>query len=328
MKLATVGTSFITDRFIQAAQKEGSFEVDTVFSRTAQKAQVLADKFNIPHIQSDWQALLSDPQIDVVYLATPNDTHFSLAKDLLLAKKHVIVEKPFVSDIAEFKEIMSLSKSVERYVFDAIIPVHLPNFKTLKQAVKLIGRISLCQFSMVQRSSRYAALLANEDPAIFSLEHSGGALMDLGVYPITLCVGTFGSPQSVTYQCNKYSNGIDLSGVITLRYDGFIAEASIAKDSTGLNFMSIGGDKAHIQAEKSPSMLSQILLVESNKSTELGSMQDELTMVYEIKDFYQVIMNQDNHKYEEWMAITEKTILVLDECRKHANIVFKADGVK
>lgn len=328
MKLATVGTSFVTDHFIQAAQKEGSFEVDTVFSRTAQKAQVLADKYNIPHTQSDWQALLADPQIDVVYIATPNDTHFSLAKDLLLAKKHVIVEKPFVSNIAEFKEILRIAQSVDRYVFDAIIPVHLPNFKTLKQAVKLIGRISLCNFSMVQRSSRYASLLASEEPAIFSLEHSGGALMDLGVYPISMCVGTFGSPKSVTYQCNKYTNGIDLSGVITMTYEGFIAVASIAKDSTGINFMSIGGDKAHIQAEKSPSSLSQILLVESSKSTELGFPQDELTMVYEIKDFYEVIMDHDDQKYEEWMAITEKAILVLDECRKHANLVFKADGVK
>lgn len=328
MKLATVGTSFVTDHFIKAAQKEGSFEVDTVFSRTVEKAKFLADKYNIPHTQSDWKALLADPQIDVVYLATPNDTHFSLAKDLLMAKKHVIVEKPFVSNITEFKTLLSIAKSNDCYVFDAIIPVHLPNFKTLKQAVQLIGRISLCNFAMVQRSSRYASLLANEEPAIFSLEHSGGALMDLGIYPITICIGAFGSPLSVTYTCNKYTNGIDLSGVITMTYDGFIAVASIAKDSTGLNFMSIGGDRAHLQAEKSPSQLAQIKLVEPDKSTELGFPQDELSMVYEIKDFYNVIMDQDDHRYEEWMAITEKAILVLDACRKHANLVFKADGVK
>ncbi len=326
MKLATVGTSFITDNFIQAALEEGSFELTTVFSRTPEKAQALADKYHIPKTQSDWEALLKDPQIDVVYIATPNDTHFALAKSVLQAKKHVILEKPFVSNSKELKAILKVAQDNDRFVFDAIIPMHLPNFAILKQAIHQVGRLRLCNLSMVQRSSRYNALCANQEPAIFSLAHSGGTLMDLGVYPISIMIGLFGSPMKVTYLCNKYSNGIDVSGVLTFKYPDFIAVATIAKDSAGLNFITLNGDEAYIQSDKAPSMVHSVTLVDKNKSTELGLQQDALLMKYEIKDFYDVILKHDLESYQTWMALTLKVFEVLDDCRRQSLLIFPADA--
>jgi len=325
MKLATVGTSFITEHFIQAACEEGSFKLTTVFSRTPEKAQVLADKYHIPCIQSSWDALLNDPEIDVVYIATPNDTHFALSKAVLEAKKHVILEKPFVSNKREIKALLKIAQANDRFVFDAIIPMHLPNFEILKKAVDQVGRLRICNLSMVQRSSRYDALLAQQEPAIFSLAHSGGTLMDLGVYPISILVGLFGSPKSSTYLCNKYSNGIDVSGILTFQYPDFIAVATIAKDSTGLNFITLSGDEGHIFVDKAPSMISNVTLVKKDKTTQLGQTQDALLMKYEIKDFYELIMKNDWETYRQWMDLTEQVMEVLDDCRHQSLLIFPAD---
>ena len=152
--------------------------------------------------------------------------------------------------------------------------------------------------------------------------------MDLGVYPITILVGLFGIPNHCSYLCNKFANGIDVSGVITLKYPDFIAVATVAKDTTGLNFMTFNGDKAYLKADKAPSSVSQVLLVEKDKSTELGSIQQPLTMSYEIKDFYEVIVNHDDQRYLQWMNVTEMAFKVLDDCRRQASLVFTADGVK
>lgn len=326
MRLATVGTSFITDHFIQSVLKEGSFTLTTIFSRSQDKAKALADKYGIPHTQSDWKALLADPAIEVLYLATPNDTHYHLAKEALIAGKHVILEKPFVSHSQELESLLAIAKASDRFVFDAIIPLHLPNFKILKESLALLGPMRMANLSMVQRSSRYAALEAGEEPDIFSLAHSGGALMDLGVYPITLMIGLFGSPKNVQYVCQKYINGIDVSGVLTFTYPEFVAAAVVAKDSTGLNFMTFSGDKGHLLIEKAPSLINSITFVEKDKSTPLGLPQDPQSMVYEIKDFHEVIVDHDEVRYQQWMDVTRQVFDVMDKCRKSANLVFAADG--
>lgn len=326
MKLATVGTSFVTEWFIQAAQKEGSFEVTTVYSRTLDKAREFADKLKVPLIQSDWKALLSDTDIDVLYIATPNNTHYALAKEALEANKHVILEKPHVSNTRELQDLLKTAAAHDRYVFDAIIPIHLPNLKVIKDNLHKVGDLKMAHISMVQRSSRYPALLANQEPAIFSLNNSGGSLMDLGVYPISVFIGLFGAPTAVSYQCGKYTNGIDLHGVLTLTYPTFMAVSVLAKDSAGVNFSTFSGDTAWIHADKAPSQLTQVTLFEKDKTTLLSGEQDTQTMVYEIKDFYEVIVNHDDQRYNEYTTVTRQVFEVMDECRRQVGLVFPADG--
>ncbi len=326
MKLATVGTSFVTEWFIKAAQKEGSFEVTTVYSRSAEKGRAFADKMGVKGTQSDWKALLDDPNIDVLYIATPNDTHYDLATQALNAKKHVILEKPQVSNSKELTALLKTAKANDRYVFDAIIPIHLPNLKVIKDNLHHVGQLKLAHITFGKCSSRYAALLAGEEPAIFSLKNSGGALMDLGIYPISVFIGLFGAPKKVFYQCTKYTNGIDLNGVITLTYPDFLAVGVIAKDSDGLAFSTFSGDRAWINASEAPSQLTQVHLIEKDKSTLISGFQDPQTMVYEIKDFHHVIANHDDARYNDYTKVTKTVFEVMDECRRQTELVFPADG--
>ncbi len=325
MKLATVGTSTITEHFIQSLKQEGSFTLDTIYSRDPHKAQVLAEKYGVPNTCSDWMTLLANPAIDVLYIATPNATHYGLARDAVLAKKHVILEKPYVSNLKEFESLHALATKNHVYVFDAIIPMHLPNYAILKSVLPRIGALRIINLAMVQRSSRLNSLYAGEEPAIFSLKQSGGALMDLGVYPISVLVGLFGAPQSVKYTCSTYTNGIDLNGAITLTYPTFIANATIAKDSTGLNFTVFGGDSGYLHLDKAPSQLMSVTLNQGGVLTELGEHQEGLSMVYEIKDFFGVLHGDRPERYTEWMALTRTVMAVMDECRHQVGLTFPAD---
>jgi predicted dehydrogenase len=325
MKLATVGTSSITEHFIQALKLEGSFILDTIYSRDPQKADTLAKKYGVPNTCSDWMSLLHNPALDALYIATPNGTHYALARDAVLAKKHVILEKPYVSNVREFDALQALAKAQGVHVFDAIIPMHLPNYAILSEVLPRIGELRLVNLAMVQRSSRLNALYAGDEPAIFSPKLSGGALMDLGVYPISVLVGLFGAPTAVKYTCSSYTNGIDLNGAITLSYPTFIANATIAKDSTGLNFTVFGGDQGYIQLDKAPSQLMSVTLNQGGVLTELGVHQENASMVYEIADFAQVLRGENAERAAKWMAITRTVMEVMDNCRQQVGLVFPAD---
>jgi scyllo-inositol 2-dehydrogenase (NADP+) len=324
MKIATVGTSVITHHFIDALKHEPFFELSHVYSRSEEKGNELAHQYDVKVI-TDWNELLSNPEIEVIYLATPNDVHFAQCIDVLKAKKHVICEKPFVSNSREFREIMKVVHETKYFCFDAMTVMHLPNLKVIKEALVNIEPIKLMTSAMVQYSSRYDLLLQGTVPNIFDLDHSGGALMDLGVYPLGLSIALFGKPDSLHYECNKYVNGVDLSGVITLKYPDKVIANIIAKDSRGQNFTYISGEKGAIVVPEQASRLVSVQLVTPKETLELGVEQARNAMVHEIQAFAQIIKNNDWKVYQSHMDNTELLMSCLDELRNQANIVFKAD---
>lgn len=94
MRLATVGTSVISHHFLDALKHESFFELAYVYSRSEEKGLEFAKQYDVPVI-SDWNTLLNKEDIDVLYVASPNDVHFAQCMDALRANKHVICEKPF-----------------------------------------------------------------------------------------------------------------------------------------------------------------------------------------------------------------------------------------
>lgn len=324
MKLATVGTSFITDLFIQALSEEPSFTLEAIYSRTEDKAKLFADKHSVQRIITDWNQLLTS-DIEVVYVASPNDLHFSQSLELLRAGKHVITEKPFVSNEKEFKELMKVVDETKTFCFDAIMPMHLPNMRVIEDTLPSLGRIHVISSTMVQYSSRYQILLDGQIPNIFDPKHSGGALMDLGVYPVTLAVRLLGKPQSIHYVASQHTNGIDLYGVLTLKYPDTIVSCTIGKNSEAANVTLISGEKGCLSIPSQPSQLRDVNWIQGKTQTSIGVAQHPNGMVYEIKAFAHAIQTNDWTAYHSWMAVTQTVLSVLDEARRQIHLSFPAD---
>jgi len=326
MNIATVGTSVITQHFIDALKHEPFFKLTHIYSRSEEKGLEFASQYGVGVI-SDWSVLLNHPEIDVIYLASPNDVHFSQCIDVLRAHKHVICEKPFVSNLSEFNQVMEVVNETKHFCFDAMTVMHLPNLKVLKEALVKIEPIKLMNSAMVQYSSRYDVLLQGTLPNIFDLDHSGGALMDLGVYPMGLSIALFGKPESLHYECNRYVNGIDLSGVLTLKYPDKVVVCVIGKDSRGQNFTYISGEKGALVVPEQASRLVSVQLVTPYETVELGVEQAKNAMVHEIQAFADILKNNDWETFESHVKNTKILMTCLDEARKQANIVFKADKI-
>ena len=141
MKIATIGTSFITEWFLSAAAKIDNAEPIAVYSRNEQKGKDLASQYGIQKVYTDLDAMLKDDEIKCVYVASPNSLHYQHASAALKAGKHVICEKPFTSTTKELKELSELAKSKHLFLFEAIVTIHMPNYISLKEKLPELGDI-------------------------------------------------------------------------------------------------------------------------------------------------------------------------------------------
>lgn len=323
MKIGIIGTGMITKAFIDGAMKN-DLEISAICSRTMEKAKAFATECEIEKAYDDYEKMLADPELDFIYVATPNGLHFKYCKQALEANKHVFCEKPFCSNAKEVEALIKIAKERNLFLFEAIINIHLPNFKILKDKINEIGRIRMVQTNFSQYSSKYNALLAGETPNVFNLEYAGGALLDLNIYNIHLAVSLFGEPCEVDYIANRHANGVDVSGVLILKYEDFIFSSVGAKDCTGNRFVSIQGEQGYLFSPSSPSSLIRIDLVK--KETESYNEQSERNgMYYELLDFKDIYERQDFNACFDLLEESLKVMKIADQARKKANIVFPAD---
>lgn len=241
LRLGTIGTSWITEQFIEAAVGSGRYRLEAVYSRTEDRAEMFKEKYSAEKTYTDWTAFLEDPEIDVIYIASPNSLHFTQAKQVLEHKKHAIVEKPMVTLFSEWDELISLARKQNRMVVEAIRHVYEPNFIKATELVANLSQVYGASLTYSKYSSRYDNVLNGEEPAIFSPKFAGGATNDLGIYVVYTAVQWFGKPKEVQAFTQKIRTGVDGSGTAILRYDDFDVTLHFSKISTSAHNVEVYG---------------------------------------------------------------------------------------
>lgn len=329
MKIGTIGTGFIVSNFINASRSNENCEVVACYSRKAETGEAFAAKNGIGKVYTDLNEMLNNPEIDTIYVASPNSVHFEQSKRALMAGKNVICEKPFTSTSSELKELIALAKEKHLYLFEAIIPIHLPNYKWLKTQLDRVGELKIVQCNFSQYSSKYDAFKAGKNPNVFNTQFSGGALMDINMYNIHFVMGLFGKPEEVHYFANK-EEGIDTSGVVILKYPNFIATCVGCKDSKSKNMAQIQGNKGYFLVDQEPSRVVEIVSnFGSNFSglaTTYSVQENSNGMHYELKDFLEIVENNDYDACLKLLDYSLDVLEVIEACRKDAGVVFAADN--
>jgi predicted dehydrogenase len=322
----TVGTSWITHSFIQAAQLSKQWNLAAVYSRTEDTGRELADIYGAQHFYTNMDEMAASPDIDAVYIASPNSLHFEQALTFLKNKKHVICEKPIFSNSKELEAAFQTAEDNGVYLFEAIRNIHTPNFKILKEKLHLAGTLRSTILPYIQYSSRYDKFLEGEEPNIFSAKYSGGALVDLGVYPLYLAVGLFGEPEKVTYHPILLRSGVDGSGTLVLEYNDFLCTILCSKVSHSTIACEIHGESGTFVLEDA-APISQIKFFDSHtKEGQVFSVrQEEQDMVYECINIADIIASKKDNEYEALKNWSKIVLRVTEEARRQNNIVFDAE---
>ena len=322
MNIAIIGTGKIIPTAVEAIQQVKSYTIKAIFGRphSLVKAQELAKKYQIERVYSDYDELLSQKDIDIVYVGIVNSAHYEYSRKALLAGKNVIVEKPFCSSLSEAKDLARIALEKQLYLFEAVTLLHMPNIHSIRQALPLLGKIRMVNCNYSQFSSRYDRYLNNDITPVFDVKLSGGTLMDINLYNIDFVLGLFGRPQEVNYKANLGHNGIDTSGVLTMNYPDFIAICVGAKDSASQGFCIIQGEKGWLRVVGGPNEFKGYELHIGGKTEEHSHNLYENRMVHEFMEFAEFIEQKQYEQMGKYLNLSLLEMEVMDKARKDVGI--------
>lgn len=321
LRIGTIGTGKIVRSMLENMAKVSGITCEAVYSRKEETGQTLAKDFGIPKVYTDLTELFLDPEIDFIYIASPNSLHYQQTRMALEYGKNVICEKPFTPTVEEANELIALAKEKQLFLFEAITTLYLPNYQLAKKNLDKLGDLKMVSGSFCQYSSRYDLLKAGELPNVFNPEFCGGSLMDLNLYNIYFLVGLFGRPDRVEYFAGKHENGIDTHGTLVLQYGSMICQCTAAKDSWCDNSVQILGDEGFISLTPFASTCQDFKL--SSRSGEmLTQHQDEEAWFYEIQGIVDLVEKEDYPSCYEKLELSRIVVEVLEQARKSAGITF------
>lgn len=320
VRLATVGTSAITEKFLSACRLSGRFVLQTTYSRNIKKAEDFAKKQGFIDFCNDLHALASSNEIDAVYIATPNALHFAQSKLFLENGKHVLCEKPIVMSAAEFDELSQIAKSKGLVFMEAIMSHHSFSREILTEALGKIGNVAMARLDFCQHSSRYDDFKAGIDHNIFDMSLGGGTLTDLGIYCVWAAVDLFGEPLGIEASASFLRNGADGSGSAIFKYPDFIATLSYSKTGQSAIGSEIIGDEGAIKIG-SISQYAEISLVKNGKEEKLLGMPERAEVMRGEADRFADYIENHADK-EDITALTHTVHKCMDLIKQKANLKY------
>ncbi|MBQ4601040.1 MAG: Gfo/Idh/MocA family oxidoreductase [Oscillospiraceae bacterium] len=321
MKIGIIGTGSISKSMIPEFQRCDAFHCAAILSRKEETGRAMAEQFGIEKVYTVLEDMLADPDIELVYVASPNSIHYRQTKACLLAGKHVLCEKPFAPTAEEARELIALAKEKHLFLFEAITTAHHPHYALVRQHLDALGALKLVLCTFCQFSSRYPALLAGKPSPVLDHAYAGGALMDINLYNIHFAAGLFGEPEQVQYYPNLYETGVDTSGVLVMQYPGFLCQCVGAKDSAAQNGVQIIGEKGCIHVTPSASNLLEVTVSIRGQESITASL-PENPWYYEVQDIGRMIAAGDYDGCYAALETTQTVVSILERARKSAGFSF------
>jgi predicted dehydrogenase len=211
LRWGIMGPGWIAQRFTATLQKHTAQQVVAVGSRSQPRADEFAAKWSVPAAYGSYQELLADPDVDVVYVATPHTEHHACALAALAAGKHVVVEKPMGVNAAQAAEIAESARGAGLFAAEAMWMKFLPKFDVIRQIIDG-GMLGTIHTVIADHGEHFTT-----DHRIYDPTLAGGPLLDLGSYPVALAHFVFGAPESVLASgqlANPELNG-QISAILT-----------------------------------------------------------------------------------------------------------------
>lgn len=325
MRFGIIGTNWITERFIEAAQELNEFSLTAVYSRTEERASEFAAKFKVEHTYTDLDQFVTSNHFDAVYIASPNSFHKDQAIQCMMHGKHVICEKPMASNLKEIQEMIDVAKKQKVVLMEALKTTLLPNFISIQENLHKIGKVRRYIASYCQYSSRYDKYKEGIVLNAFKPEFSNGSLMDIGIYTIYPMVVLFGAPHSVKANAFLLESGVDGQGSVLFQYNEMDAVVTHSKISNSYTPAEIQGELGTIVIDKIHTPEKIQIFYKDGTVEDISVAQKENSMYYEAAEFINLIQQQQSQSSNNSHQHSLDTHKILDTVRQQIGLVFPAD---
>lgn len=242
IRWGVLSTGKIAHTFAKALQAAADAELYAVSSRSAEKAEAFAKQYGFEKHYGSTEEMLADENVRVVYIGSPMSCHYADAIKCLKAGKHVLCEKTVTLCTKQLDEILKIAAENKLFFMEAMWTKTLPHYRQAKEWFDngRIGRIKMIKADFVN--------LCEGDPEnrLFRPDLGGGALLDLGVYPLTFAMAFLGNePESITAMAHM-KNGVDYDDAVILTYPHAFAAMTFGFDCKSENAASIVGETGSI----------------------------------------------------------------------------------
>lgn len=244
-KIGIIGCGGIAKKMAATLGKMKEVQRYAVASRNQEKAQAFANEWGFEKAYGSYEELANDPQVDLIYIATPHAMHYNNARMCIEKGKPVLCEKAFTANARQAEELLSFAHEKKVFITEAIWTRYMPLSLTIQDLLKkgVIGTPYTLSANLSYPTS--------DKERIIRPELAGGALLDIGVYTLNFAAMAFGDDIAETHSaCQKTATGVDAQESITLFYkDGKMAtlQSSIYAQSDRMGVIS--GDKGHLIVE-------------------------------------------------------------------------------
>ena len=284
---AILGTGVVANEMAEALTNAGK-EIYAVGNRTYEKAVDFGEKYGIKKVYDDFHEMFSDPEVDVIYITTPHNTHIQFMKEALKNGKHLLTEKSITLNSDELNEAIRLAEENHVILAEAMTIFHMPVYRKLKEILNSgkLGKVNMItmnfgSFKEYDMSNRF-----------FNMNLAGGAMLDIGVYALSFIRWFMDSkPTKVLSQVKYASTGVDEQATILLQNEeGQMATVALSLHSKQPKRGMVSCEKGYIEIMEYPRAWEAIITYTEDGSTEkieAGIHQEALK--YEMEDMEKAV---------------------------------------
>lgn len=320
---AVLGTGVIANEMAVALQKNGK-SIYAVGNRTHEKAVAFAEKYGIGKVYDDFNDMFTDPNVDVVYITTPHNTHIEFMKKAIANGKHILVEKSVTLNSSELDEALTLADEKGVIVAEAMTIYHMPIYKKLNEilASGKLGRVNLITTNFGSFKDY------NMKNRFFNRSLAGGAMLDIGVYSLSFIRWFFASkPNSVLSQMKKAPTGVDeQASMLLTSKEGQMATVMLSLHSKQPKRGMVSCEKGYIEIMEYPrAWEATITYAESGETETVSAGKHEDALAYELEDMEKAILGEANDMHLDY---TKDVMDIMTDFRRNFDLTYPEEENK
>lgn len=288
---AVIGCGVIANEMAQGLKKMGR-TLYSVANRTHEKAVQFAEKYNVKKVYDEIDEVFNDTDVDIIYITTPHNTHYKYMKKALENGKHIFVEKSITLNSRELSEMVLLAKERNLLIGEAMTIWHMPLYKKLRDIVKS-GELGKVQMITMNFGSFKEYDMSNR---FFNMELAGGAMLDIGVYALSI-VRSFmeEKPNEILSQWKSSPTGSDEMATVLLKNTkGQMATVAISMHSKQPKRAMISCEKGYIEIMEYPRADKAVIVdAETGAVREITCGETANALYYELQDMEEAVRTGD-----------------------------------
>ncbi|MCO7127173.1 Gfo/Idh/MocA family oxidoreductase [Sporolactobacillus shoreicorticis] len=306
---AIIGPGAIAAEFAQTLHASGR-KIYGVGSRSLERAQAFANKNHIEKAYGNYDELLNDPAIDIIYLSTPHSNHYSYLLKCLESGKHVLCEKAITVSSRQLDPVIRYAKQKRLIVAEAMTIYHMPLYQKLQEVVEsgVIGKVKMVNVT-------FGSLKPHDvNNRFFNMNLAGGALLDIGTYALSFVRFFLSSqPDEILTTVKPFETGVDeQSGIILKNSDDQMAVITLTMRAKLPKRGIVTGDKAYLTVDNFPRADKATITYPDGRTETIEVGSTAKAMVYEY-DYMNAVVNKEFD--EQTLPLTDSVMKIMTNVR-------------